>query len=224
MTIWLCYGLAFVVLVQAIVLAKQAMRRPGPTPLAQERFDERLDSVKGGLVHELGRTRAAVEEGMRDAGHSYLKAQDMLTQQIDAAVLRLRAELMDANVEGHRAAQNALHEVFTQARVVQERALADQGMMLRDLKCDYQTAIANLRSESAQGANRQVEQLRGMVDTLRSALQVQTGSGASDVTVNARLEPLARSIDALRHDVERLRATVTEVRNEVAGGAHSHHG
>lgn len=188
------------ILLSAIAAAGAWRSSPKGSGITEAKLEEALAALKGGLVSELARARAAVESGMRDSEEAYADAQQVLSHQVDAAVDRMRNELMAANQDGVQSVQCALDEVFQQARWVQERNLDDQATLLKDLKGNYERALAELRAAVNQSSARQTEALTLMTEHLRVALgdmarEIERIS-SQNCRIHDRLEALIQLQDA----------------------------
>lgn len=172
---WLLYTLVGIALLLSAVAAVGAWRPHRGEGITEAALEAHLSELKGGLVSELARTRTAVESGMRDSGEAYFEAQEVLARQIDGAVERLRAELLAANAESSRAVLAAMEQVFAKAQQVQDLSLRDQTLLLKDLKSNYERAIAELRAAVSQSSARQNEALAVMSDQVRGALLTLAG-------------------------------------------------
>lgn len=180
----------------SVVLSAAAAAGVWLTPrvslLSEEKLEQLLDAMKGNLVAELARARTAVEAGLRDSGEAYAEAQQVLSGQVDVAVDRMREELLRANLESLQLVQNALEEVFYRARLAQERNLDDQTVLLKDLKANYERAIADLRAAVSQASARQNEGLNQMTERLREPF----------LSMAQELQRLSTQIDHLQNRLE----------------------
>jgi hypothetical protein len=166
-------------LVAAIGAWRPSASDQAPT---DKRVEELITALKGGLMADLGRVRASVEAGLREASETTRQTQEELHNQTALISEHLHQELQHQFVLLCGRVEQLIETRFGQlvtgvdrrfdkALEDQRTALAEQLDHLRDLRRAYEMHLVNLRKDVAQQGSQNNHAILALGARLESELE-----------------------------------------------------
>lgn len=169
--------------VLALVAAIGAWRpSASETSPSDQRIEELLAALKGGIIAELARVRASVESGIREATESTRDTRQELQEQSaivsqqlheelqqQFAILCHRVEILIENRFGQLV--SGVDKRFAKAVEDQQAALAEQLDHLRDLRRAYEGHLVNLRKDVASHSSQNLHAVQSLGARIEAELE-----------------------------------------------------